>query len=327
MSERGVFAMDRGWFNHPVFADEPFTEREAWAWLISEAAWKPRKKRADGKIISLDRGQLCHSVRFMAEAWGWSKSRIERFLKRLENRDMIERDHGTRTPIITLCNYSKFQRVALPERDNYRDNYRDKSGTTAGQQRDKLEYIEDIKDIEEEEVERASAPTIPGRSQNFEVDVLKVIAEIQPSASPAPDVPLPSRKERPPPGPKATRLPPDFPLTDAMIAFARREGLPDDRIRREFDKFHDHWLSAGGPSSRKADWSAALRNWFRSAVNGFGQPRGYASGGNGGADGSRLAAAQRAAARFPDQAHVPRERADIRGDGGRALVLSSRKIG
>jgi hypothetical protein len=137
MSERGVFALDRGWFDHPAFAREPFTEREAWAWLISEAAWKPHKRRADGKVIEIGRGQLCHALRFMADAWGWSKSRVDRFLDRLEKQDMIERQSGTRTPVITLCNYDKFQRVSLPERDNTGTT----SGTTAGQQRDKLESI------------------------------------------------------------------------------------------------------------------------------------------------------------------------------------------
>jgi hypothetical protein len=39
MSERGVFAMDQGIFEHPTFAPEPFTEREAWMWLIAEAAF------------------------------------------------------------------------------------------------------------------------------------------------------------------------------------------------------------------------------------------------------------------------------------------------
>jgi hypothetical protein len=73
MSERGVFALDRGWFNHPAFADEPFTEREAWAWLIAEAAWKPRRRRIGARIVELDRGQLAGSMRFLAKRWKWSK--------------------------------------------------------------------------------------------------------------------------------------------------------------------------------------------------------------------------------------------------------------
>src|SRR5690242_8267379 len=98
MSERGVFAVDRGIWDHALFAAEPFSEREAWIWLVSEAAYKPRSRRADGKVIVTERGQLCHAVRFMAEAWQWSKPRVDRFLDRLENQDMIRRERGTRTP-------------------------------------------------------------------------------------------------------------------------------------------------------------------------------------------------------------------------------------
>jgi hypothetical protein len=120
MSGRGVFAVDRGIWSNPAFADEPFTEREAFMWLVGEAAWKSYCKRADGKLVNLRRGELCHAVRFMAAAWGWSKSRVDRFLDRLENRDMIARDHGTRTPVLTISNYDTYQRVALPEQQ--RDN-------------------------------------------------------------------------------------------------------------------------------------------------------------------------------------------------------------
>lgn len=44
MSERGVLAVDRGVFEHPSFARVPFTEREAWLWLISEAAYRPHQR-------------------------------------------------------------------------------------------------------------------------------------------------------------------------------------------------------------------------------------------------------------------------------------------
>src|SRR5215208_5599991 len=140
--KQGLFCVARKLWSDPDFADEPFTEREAFMWLVGEAAWKPYRKRADGKLVDLGRGQLCHAVRFMAEAWGWSKSRVDRFLDRLENRDMIARDHGTRTPVLSVCNYDRFQRTALPERDNIAEI----GGTTAGQQRDKLESIKALKE-------------------------------------------------------------------------------------------------------------------------------------------------------------------------------------
>lgn len=140
MSERGVFAVDRGIWDHPSFADEPFTEREAWQWLISEAAFKARVRNVGGRKIELTRGQLAASVRFMAERWQWSKSRVDRFLKRLKTDAMIGTDSGTGLLVITLCNYDKFQRVSLPSGTHSEPH----SGTAAGQQRDKREDIEDI---------------------------------------------------------------------------------------------------------------------------------------------------------------------------------------
>lgn len=151
MSERGVFAIDRGIWDHPVFADEPFTEREAWQWLIGAAAFKQRSARVGAAIVALRRGQAAFSIRFCAEKWQWSKSRVHRFLDRLEKQDMIGTETGTAVTIITICNYDKYQRVSLPDRDSSGTE----TGTAAGQQRDKEE---DIKNIKTDSEANASAP-------------------------------------------------------------------------------------------------------------------------------------------------------------------------
>ncbi len=137
MSERGAFLIDRGWFDHPAFRTEPFTEREAWAWLISEAAYKPHQRRLGSAVVQLQRGQLGASVRFLAERWKWSKSRVDRFLLRLKNRDNDrdrERDRRSRHNHLQKRQISAWAPI---ERDSKRDTYRDKSGTAAGQIRSK----------------------------------------------------------------------------------------------------------------------------------------------------------------------------------------------
>jgi hypothetical protein len=114
MTERGVFAVDRGFFGHDCFADEPFTEREAWLWLISEAAWKDRTRRVGNFVVELDRGQLAASLRYLAGMWGWHESKVNRFLTKLRSWTMIEADAKQGINIITICNYDKYQRVGLP---------------------------------------------------------------------------------------------------------------------------------------------------------------------------------------------------------------------
>jgi hypothetical protein len=129
MSERGTFALDRGWFNHPAFASEPFTEREAWAWLIANAAYKDHVRRVGTFTVDLKRGQAAGSVRFLAEEWQWSKSRVDRFLDRLKKRDMLTTDAGTGILVITLCNYDKHQPQHTANGTG--------SGHEAGQERDR----------------------------------------------------------------------------------------------------------------------------------------------------------------------------------------------
>jgi hypothetical protein len=114
MSERGVFAVDRGLWDHPSFADEAMSEREAFIWLIGEAAYKPRKVRIEGRVVEIQRGQVAHSLRFMADKWGWQHARVQRFLKRLVNSQIIDTSSDTGQTIITLCNYNKYQRVSMP---------------------------------------------------------------------------------------------------------------------------------------------------------------------------------------------------------------------
>lgn len=164
----GWFKLHRGWMDSPDFAPEPLTEREAWLWLIEQAAWEPTRTKVKGTIVNLERGQLSFSVRFMAEKWQWSKSRVDRFLKRLSAENMIfvcskigttaghPAGHGQ--SVITICNYSKYQDVSTDERDNDGQEI----GTTAGQQRDKEEEGKKER-IKEEAADAAGGYLFHGR--------------------------------------------------------------------------------------------------------------------------------------------------------------------
>jgi len=111
----GWLLVDRGMVADPFFSGPD--EWGAWLWLLTEASWKPREKRVGKYVVNLGRGELCHSIRFMAEAWGWSKDRTARFLQRLEDNDSIVRRNrdssatttATAPTVITICNYSKYQ--------------------------------------------------------------------------------------------------------------------------------------------------------------------------------------------------------------------------
>ena len=85
MNKRGFITIARGILDHPlVGARKPYSRLEAWEWLLLEAVWKPQRIgfQAGRHVgtISLERGQLSHSLRFIASKWGWSVKRTRTFL-------------------------------------------------------------------------------------------------------------------------------------------------------------------------------------------------------------------------------------------------------
>ena len=105
-----TFSLVRGIHDHPIIgAREPFSRFEAWTWLLSEAAWKDRRYLAGSILVHLKRGQVAHSTRFMARAWGWPETNVRRFLSLLKAGAMIGAETGAGITIITVCNYDAYQ--------------------------------------------------------------------------------------------------------------------------------------------------------------------------------------------------------------------------
>lgn len=135
----GFVAMQREALDHPLFRGNP--ERfYAWFWLVARAAWKPTPFDIGGKVITLERGQICASIRQLGEAWGMSKSAADRFITRLKTETMVEVEAGHGRLVITICNYGKYQDSEKAERDSSGTA----TGTAAGQQRDIKEPLNQI---------------------------------------------------------------------------------------------------------------------------------------------------------------------------------------
>jgi hypothetical protein len=104
------YKMHRGWQEHLAFAEEPFTEREAWEWLISEASWDGKKQfNILSEPATLPRGQLSFALSFMAKAWQWDKASVSRYIKRIAEWGLIETDNERIQTVITICEYEKYQ--------------------------------------------------------------------------------------------------------------------------------------------------------------------------------------------------------------------------
>lgn len=113
--ERGWFKMPRGWMDDPNFEWEPFSEREAYAWLLENAAYASHRIcLKNGRPFDIQRGEVLTSLRKLASEWGWkSDKRVRTYLKKLNHHGMVKfilAQPGTHNQThIRLCNYSKIQ--------------------------------------------------------------------------------------------------------------------------------------------------------------------------------------------------------------------------
>lgn len=160
--------MHRGWLEHPVFGSEPFSKRDAWCWLIENAAFRSMRTDAGGKTITVERGQIAHAYRFLAAAWGWSLGATQRFLGRLETETMIRTASDTGRLIITICNYERYQ-VASVSADTPRDTpadtapIRDRYATDTNKKEGK-----ELKELDDDEEKARAREIVKGFLENRE---------------------------------------------------------------------------------------------------------------------------------------------------------------
>lgn len=136
MKERWTPAYDRLFDpDHELGMDEPACARWAWLDLCHMAQFRDGHRQVAGVRIFLRRGEFLTSVRFLANRWRWSKSRVGRFLKHLGTppETRIGTVRGTRSgTVYRIVNYETYANPWDTERDSKRDGERDTKRDSRG---------------------------------------------------------------------------------------------------------------------------------------------------------------------------------------------------
>lgn len=109
--------MSYGWIkvhrqiqSHWLYTDKrEFSYFEAWIDILLTVNHADAKTMIQGTLYEVKRGQSINSLDTWAKRWKWSKSKVRRFLKTLENDSMIETKSETITTRLTVCNYDSYQ--------------------------------------------------------------------------------------------------------------------------------------------------------------------------------------------------------------------------
>jgi hypothetical protein len=107
----GYIKLWRGWRDTDGLTPSTvYSDWEAWLWLLENATWKETSRwNKKGEEIILQPGQIHVSLRSLSTAWGWSKSKVERFLGRLERVKKAGQQTGQSGIVLTIENWDKYQ--------------------------------------------------------------------------------------------------------------------------------------------------------------------------------------------------------------------------
>lgn len=220
--------MHRGWMDHDLFKDRPYSEREAWEHMIAHTSFAPSRYRQGNKVFDIPRGDLPTHYRRLADKWQWSPNSVIAFLKLLKNEGMItlKTEHGFLQ--VTICKYEEYQN---PHNLNCTENEQELNAKRT-QTDTNIKKDKELKEIKESIIAPQQSEKIP--KTNY----------------------------------RGIRLPADWEIPQLWGEWAEDQGLTEKEINLQADKFKDWWISKAGAGGVKSDWQATWRNWIRTYLEG-----------------------------------------------------------
>jgi hypothetical protein len=101
--------IDRNFFEGKYWKQKRvFSQAEAWIDLVRTARFEIEPETrilSSGRYITIKRGEIHASIRFLAERWSWGTDKVKRFLDAAISEQAIERRTEQGESIITLLNY------------------------------------------------------------------------------------------------------------------------------------------------------------------------------------------------------------------------------
>jgi DNA replication protein DnaD len=106
---KGWIKLHRELTDHWLWEEKPFDKKSAWIDLLLMANHEEKKVMLGSELIDVERGGLITSEVKLADRWGWSRTKIRRFLEMLENDSMIVLKKDNKKTVINIVNFSLFQ--------------------------------------------------------------------------------------------------------------------------------------------------------------------------------------------------------------------------
>ena len=107
-SKKAFMPLARGIQDHWLWRDKPFSKGQAWVDLLLLANYTDKKHILRGKVVVCKRGDVNLSMLELANRWGWTRSKVKRFLEMLEEEEMVAVNATTHRTTITIEKYETY---------------------------------------------------------------------------------------------------------------------------------------------------------------------------------------------------------------------------
>ncbi|SMC17291.1 DNA replication protein DnaD [Clostridium acidisoli DSM 12555] len=116
-----------------LWQEKPFDKAHAWIDLLLSANHQDKKILFDSNLIAVERGQFITSIRKLCDKWGWSNSKVKRFLELLSDDKMIIYKSDAKKTTINIVNYELYQDMNITKNVTETSLKRHSSTTEASQ--------------------------------------------------------------------------------------------------------------------------------------------------------------------------------------------------
>ena len=224
--------------NNPLWTSEKFTRGQAWVDMILLANHDYTFFYKRGVKVDIERGQLARSEVELADRWKWSRNKVRKFLKDLENEQQIEQQKTNVTQIVTIINYDEYQ-----EKEQQTEHQKDSKKTPKGQQKDTYKNVKNNKNVKNTYYTGEGSPI-------FEIDTKNILLETEEE-----------KEKKVAPKKRKVFEPPNLEEVENYMI----EKFPDfQEWKKEASKFWNYydcknWMVG---KNKMARWKSACTNWI-----------------------------------------------------------------
>lgn len=116
-TDKGWIKMFRSLQDNILWQEKPFSRGQAWVDLLLSVNHKDNMILIDGRPKKIKCGQFWTSRDKLAKRWGWSKSKVNRFLTLLTDTHMVSVSGTPSGTLLTVENWVKFQDARTTKRN------------------------------------------------------------------------------------------------------------------------------------------------------------------------------------------------------------------